>query len=86
MAGFMSRLKAGVAGTKAALGPQGYAVEGRQVTCPHCGGQEFVEGSAMLNTAGMTFLELDWANKSAYTLMCAECSRIEWFGQAPERL
>lgn len=37
-----------------------------------------------LNTAGMTFLDLDWP--TAYTLMCAQCSRTEWFGQAPERL
>ena len=91
MAGFLNRLKAGVAGARAAFGPGSYEVgsyevEGRRVTCPHCGGEEFAEGSALLNTVGMTFLELDWANKSAYTLMCAECSRIEWFGQAPGRL
>ena len=86
MAGFLNRLKAGVAGAREAFGPGRYEVEGRRVTCPHCGGQEFAEGSALLNTVGMTFLELDWANKSAHTLMCAQCSRIEWFGQAPERL
>ena len=86
MGSFFERLKAGLAGAAEAFGPGGYQVEGRQVTCPHCGSEEFAEGSAQLNTAGMTFIGLDWANRSAYTLMCAQCSRIEWFGQAPERL
>jgi uncharacterized protein len=86
MTGFLGRLKAGLAEAAEAFGPGSYQIEGRRVVCPHCGGEEFAEGSAQLNTAGMTFVGLDWANRSAHTLMCAQCSRIEWFGQAPERL
>ncbi len=86
MVSFFDGLKEGFAAAREAFGPGNYEVEGKQVTCPHCGGEEFAEGSAQLNTAGMTFIGLDWANKSAHTLMCAQCSRIEWFGQAPKRL
>jgi len=85
MDSFYSRLKRGLSAAASTMGPGLYRVEGQDVHCPHCGGQEFAEGSAQLNTAGMTFLDLDWANKSAHTLMCTNCSRIEWFGQRPER-
>ncbi|MEQ8766160.1 MAG: DNA-binding protein [Planctomycetota bacterium] len=61
-----------------------YVVAGRQVVCPHCGHDEFEASKSQLNTAGMSFLGLDWANKSAHILICTACSRIEWFGQAPE--
>jgi predicted nucleic-acid-binding Zn-ribbon protein len=51
----------------------GYEAGGRRVRCPHCHQQDFVQGEAQLNTAGMTFVNLDWANKSATTLMCGHC-------------
>lgn len=56
-----------------------YEVAGRQVVCPHCGGVEFDESQAQLNTAGMTFLGFDWANRSATVLVCRACGHIEWF-------
>jgi hypothetical protein len=37
----------------------------------------------MLNTAGMTLLGLDWANRTAATLMCDQCGLIHWFGKPP---
>ncbi len=66
--------------------PPRFEIEGKEVKCPHCGNTTFAEGSAQLNTAGMTFVGLDWANKSAWTLMCTECGHIEWFGQQPSRV
>jgi hypothetical protein len=86
MAGFMNRLKAGIAAVAAASAAGSYQVEGRQVTCPHCGGQQFDAGPALLDTRASPLVELDWAKISVHTLKCAECSRIEWFGQCPERL
>ena len=65
---------------------QHYRLADKQVTCPHCGGRDFDLGSAQLNTAGLTLLNLDWANRSAHTLICVGCSRIEWFLQKPERI
>lgn len=66
--------------------PLRYSVAGKIVKCPHCGEDDFESGSAQLNTAGMTFLNLDWANRSAHTLTCVNCSRVEWFLQKPERV
>jgi uncharacterized protein len=86
MVSFYDRLKGGLAGARDAFRPARYAVGGIRVKCSHCAGEEFAEGSAQLNTAALTFLDLDWANKSAHTLMCVQCSRIEWFGEAPEKL
>ena len=63
-----------------------YRVAGTQVRCPHCGGEDFDLGSAMLNTVGLTFLELDWANRSGSLLICVKCSHIEWFLEEPERV
>ena len=61
-----------------------FVVAGKGVTCAHCAHDRFVEGRALLNTAGMSFLNLDWANRSAATLTCTSCGRIEWFLADPE--
>jgi predicted nucleic-acid-binding Zn-ribbon protein len=63
-----------------------YQVAGKAVSCGHCGGDRFVEGRAQLNTAGLSFLNLDWANRSAATLTCTSCGRIEWFLADPEEV
>lgn len=38
----------------------------------------------MLNTSTMTLLGLDWANRSAITLMCDRCGLVHWFAKPPE--
>lgn len=65
--------------------PGEYDAGGKQVACPHCGGTQFAEGAAQLNTAGMTFFGLDWLNESAVTLACTGCGHIQWFAKRPER-
>ena len=60
-----------------------YKIDDDFITCSHCKNTYFFKGSAMLNTAGMTFLGLDWANRTAITLMCDNCGLIHWFGKAP---
>jgi hypothetical protein len=62
-----------------------YEVNGKTVTCQHCGHDGFVESKALLNTPGLTFLGLDWANEQAVTLLCSECGHIEWFVKVPKR-
>jgi len=57
-------------------------VNGHPLKCGHCGGQQFRQQKAQLNTAGMTFLKLDWLNKSADTFICSDCGHIEWFVDA----
>ena len=66
--------------------PCQYFAGGRKIVCPHCGGDIFDKGEAQLNTATMTFFNLDWANKSATTLVCIQCSRIQWFMEEPKQL
>lgn len=68
--------------------PEGerYVVANKEVRCLHCGDARFVEGRAQLNTAGMSLLNLDWANRSAATLTCTSCGRIEWFLADPEEV
>lgn len=61
------------------------SIAGVKVHCSHCGGEKFAHGTAMLNTRGMTFLKLDWADRSAKVLVCANCTHITWFLKSPER-
>ena len=56
-----------------------YAESGRRVVCSHCGSTTFEKSDAQLNTAGLTFLGLDWANRSATVYACANCGHLEWF-------
>ena len=65
-------------------GPAEYSAAGKKIVCEHCGHSQFHEGEALLNTVGMTFLGLDWANKTATTLMCDACGRIHWYGVRPD--
>ena len=86
MAKFFSALKRGIQATADSLGAGQFSLKGQTISCPHCNNQEFEKGSAQLNTAGMTLLNVDWANKSATLLICTTCGQIQWFTQTPERL
>ena len=79
-----SALAAGAKATVRSTEVSRFEVSGIAVRCPHCGADEFIEGRAQLNTAGMTMMGLDWANRSAATLLCTGCGRIEWFLADPE--
>lgn len=85
MSSFWTALSRAATAATGALDPAEYFVEGKKVTCPHCGNQTFAIGSAQLHTAGMTFIGLEWAQQSAYTLLCSKCGRIEWFMQKPDQ-
>lgn len=84
--GIFEAIKLGGMALVSGVGPGRFQVADRPVKCPHCGNDTFTEGAALLNTTVMTFLDLDWANRSASTLTCAQCSRIEWFRKTPKRL
>lgn len=78
--GFIDSFKQGMSEPS---GPHAYQVAGVRAKCPHCGAEKFEEGSALLNTAGMTFFGLDFANREAWLLICANCGRVQWFLQEP---
>lgn len=80
MAGFIDGFKQGLSGEP---DNKSFAIAGKVVSCPHCGGGEFEEGRALLNTLGLTFLGLDWANREAYLLICETCGHIDWFLKEP---
>jgi hypothetical protein len=84
MGKFFTAMKRGVEAMGEAPEGESYIVAGRRVRCQHCDGHLFIEGRAQLNTAGMTLFNLDWANRSAATLTCTACGRIEWFLADPE--
>jgi predicted nucleic-acid-binding Zn-ribbon protein len=63
-----------------------YQIEGKPILCPHCGHNQFDQALALLNTPGMTFFGLDWANRTATLLCCKRCGRIEWFLRPPEEV
>ncbi len=84
MSNFFRAVKRGFQAMGEAPAGERYTVAERPVTCAHCAHDRFVEGRAQLNTAGMSFLNLDWANRSAATLACTACGRIEWFLTDPE--
>lgn len=62
-----------------------FIVADQEIRCPHCGGNEFAEGRAQLNTPLLSFFDLDWANRTAHVLTCLGCSRLEWFLEPPRR-
>ena len=79
-------VKAGVAGAMSAFGPGSYSAAGVAIACSHCGASEFERREAQLNTAGLTFLGLDWMNRGGTALVCVNCGLIQWFAKEPERL
>jgi hypothetical protein len=82
MGGFIENFKRGLAGDE----KWHYSVAGVRIRCPHCGGEDFDTGTALLNTSGLTLLGLDWANRSAHLLICTKCSHINWFLERPEQV
>ena len=64
--------------------PREYDIAGRPITCNHCQNTRFRKGATLLNTSTMTLLGLDWANRSAITLMCDNCGLVHWFAKPPE--
>jgi Zn ribbon nucleic-acid-binding protein len=74
-------------GAKAVVhpGPSRFVAGGLPVRCPHCQAEEFIEGSALLSTVGISFAHLNWATEEKVTtLMCDQCGLIQWFGVTPQ--
>lgn len=57
-----------------------------QIRCMHCKYEYFEAGEALLNTRGMTFLDLDWLNNNATTLICKRCGYIHWFNKQVKKI
>ncbi|WP_374985416.1 hypothetical protein [Streptomyces fradiae] len=51
----------------------------RAVRCLVCGGDTFREREVKLNSTGMEFFDLAWANESARGLICWSCGYVHLF-------
>jgi len=58
----------------------------RPFRCHVCEGQTFVDREVKLNTSGMEFLNLAWANASAIGLICLTCGYVHLFVEGPMEL
>jgi hypothetical protein len=47
--------------------------------CLVCQGQLFTDREIKLNTSGMEFLGMEWANRSGTALICDTCSFVHTF-------
>lgn len=59
--------------------PRLATVRGRALHCLVCGGGEFWDREVKLNSSGMEFFGLAWANRSALGLLCATCGYVHEF-------
>jgi len=60
-------------------GPRLATVHNRPLLCLVCGGGEFWDREVKLNSSGMEFMGLAWANQSALGLLCATCGYVHEF-------
>lgn len=82
---YFRKLGKGLKGAINAVRADEYQITGQDIRCNHCGHNHFEQGEAQLNTALLSFVNLDWANQSASVLMCKNCSFIMWFGKTPQK-
>lgn len=83
---FISKVSKGIKGATQALQSDEYEINGSKIQCVYCGNHHFEFGEAQLNTAGLTFLNLEWANESASILACKNCSHIMWFAKSAKKV
>lgn len=54
-------------------------IKGNKLKCVVCKNDTFWERRTLMNTPGMTFMSLDWANKTAQNYICDNCGYVHWF-------
>ena len=52
---------------------------GKPLKCLICGNDTFYSRKGQLNTAMLSFLDLDFLNKTAICRICESCGHIHWF-------
>ena len=56
-----------------------FVAKGIKLECTICKGKLFWTRTTLMNTPGLTFLNLDWANKQATNYICDKCGYVHWF-------
>lgn len=70
------------AAAKALVSPpkaESFRADGKLVECRHCENVLFRKRKASLNTALSSITGAEWTDAEACVLICANCSRMEWF-------
>ncbi len=73
--GLKAAAKAFVSGPK----PESFRAGGKLVACSHCENILFHSKKASLNRAFSSLAGTEWLDKEACVLVCANCSKMEWF-------
>lgn len=55
------------------------SIKGNALICTVCKHNKFWNRKTLMNTPGMTFFGLDWANKAAQNYVCENCGYVLWF-------
>lgn len=56
-----------------------YQINGHTLVCPVCKNNTFWTRKTLMNTKGMTFFKVEWANKEADNYVCDNCGYVSWF-------
>jgi predicted nucleic-acid-binding Zn-ribbon protein len=56
-----------------------YQIKGHTLECPVCKNNTFWTRKTLMNTKGMTFFKVEWANKEADNYVCDNCGYVSWF-------
>ena len=67
----------------AAIEVNTHEVRGKPLRCPHCEHDRFWTRNTLMNTKGITFLGVEWANKAAQNYVCDQCGYVLWFLDKP---
>ncbi len=54
-------------------------VAGHPLRCPVCGHDQFWKRRTLMNTPGLTFFGVEWANRQAENYVCERCGHVLWF-------
>lgn len=54
-------------------------IAGHALKCQHCDHNRFWQRKTLMNTRGLTFLGMEWANKESENYVCERCGYVTWF-------
>ncbi len=56
-----------------------WTISGKTLVCPVCSNDDFWKRQTLMNTPGMTFFGIEWANRQAVNYVCSRCGYVFWF-------
>lgn len=59
--------------------PGARIVADHPLRCPICEHERFWKRKTLMNTPGLTFFGVEWANRQAVNFVCERCGHVLWF-------